>query len=85
MISLINSLLPVLCLCVGYYFGKNNNGKEIEMLETIKHPYKHLKGKMKVRKESKQIQEELDYLNNVLYNIENYDGTGKGQKTIEKR
>lgn len=85
MISLINSLLPALCLCVGFYFGKKDKGKEIEIPEKIKHPCKHIKGKIKAKKETKQIQEQLNYLNDVLYNIENYDGTGKGQKTIEKR
>jgi len=33
-------------------------------------------------KEDKKAKEELDKLNTILSNIENYDGTSKGQKKV---
>lgn len=85
MINLINSILPVLCLCVGFFVGyKLNTNKTIELPEIIKHPKKYIKRKIKENQEIKKAQEEIDYLNDVLYNIENYDGTGKGLKKVRR-
>lgn len=85
MISLINSILPVLCLCIGFFVGyKLNTNKTIEVPEVIKHPKKYIKKKIEEKQEIKRVQEEIDYLNDVLYNIENYDGTGNGQKPIKR-
>lgn len=86
MISLINSILLVLCLCVGFFAGYklNPNSKAIEVPEVIKHPKKYIKKKIEEKQEAKRVKEEIDYLNDVLYNIENYDGTGRGQKTIKR-
>lgn len=85
MLNLINSILPVLCLCIGFFCGlKMKDNKSIEIPEPIKHPHKYFKAKRKEKQEAKEIKEEIDYLNDVLYNIENYDGTGRGQKTIKR-
>ena len=85
MLNLVNSLLPVLCLCIGFFCGfKINNNKSIEIPEKIKHPHKYFKAKRKEEAEAKEIMEEIDYLNDVLYNIESYDGTGRGQRSVKR-
>lgn len=85
MLSLVNSVLPVLCLCIGFFVGYNiKKDKRFEMPEQIKHPHKYIKAKIRDKRVEKQVQEEIDYLNDVLYNIENYDGTGEGQRIIKR-
>lgn len=85
MLSLINNILLALCLSVGFFVGYNfRNNKSFEMPEALKHPRKYVKTKIKTRQDMKQIREETDYLNSVLYNIEQYDGTGEGQITIKR-
>ncbi len=86
MINLINNLLPILCLCMGFFVGykMNTNNKELQVPEIVKHPKKHIEKKMKDSKEEKQRKQELEYLNKVLYNIEIFDGTSKGQISVRK-
>lgn len=85
MLNLVNSVLPVLCLCIGFFVGYNlKNDKHFEIPETIKHPHKYIKQKMKNKQETKQVQDEIEYLNDVLFNIENYDGTGQGQRIVKR-
>lgn len=85
MINLINSILPTLCLCIGFFIGYNMKANQsIKIPEQIKHPNKYIKKKMQDKKEQKEVQEEINYLNDVLYNIENYDGTGIGQRTVRR-
>jgi len=85
MLNLVNSIIPVLCLCIGFFVGYKIQKKEkITLPEVIKHPHNYIKTKIIDNKNQKKAKEELDYLNSVLYNIENYDGTGKKQKTIKR-
>lgn len=85
MLSLVNSVLPLLCLSVGFFVGYSiKNNKPFEVPEPIKHPHKYIKAKIKDKQIAKEVQEEIDYLNDVLYNIENYDGTGQGQRTVKR-
>ena len=69
---MINSILPALCLGIGFYFG-------FKIGETKKLP------KLK-KKEEKQIEEkeskEAKRLNRVLANLDRYDGTDKGQEEV---
>ncbi len=84
MLNLVNSILPVLCMCIGFFVGYHMRNKTIEIPEPVKHPHQYIKKKRKDKKEQKEVQEEINYLNDVLYNIETYDGTGIGQRTIRR-
>lgn len=74
------------CVCAyGFFVGYSmSNKKSIEIPEQIKHPHRYIKEKNKSKKAQKAIQEELDYLNDILYNIENYNGTGIGQRIVKR-
>lgn len=69
----------------GFFIGCNMEDKRVmEIPEQIKHPHRYIKNKRRNKKEQKIIQDELNYFNDVLYNIENYNGTGIGQRSIKR-
>ena len=70
MINLIYTILPVVCLITGFYFGFKI-GKTLELPsipEKVKHPIK-------------TIIEESE-LNKALKNLDNFDGTSESQEDI---
>ena len=77
MINLIYTILPVVCLIAGFYFGFKI-GKTSEMPkvpEKIKHP-------IKVRQEEKEQEKVETELSKALKNLDNYDGTEESQEDI---
>lgn len=68
---LIMGIFCLLCFQYGYKAGKKE--------ELITNPIT----KIEEIKENRKEKEENNKLNNILLNLENYDGTGSNQKEIE--
>lgn len=91
MINLTYTILAILCLCTGFYFGykiadqkelpETNPIKVAEKVQNDVHEYK--KNKENIKKDN-QNKEKLNQLNDILTNINAYDGTGSNQKPIKK-
>lgn len=79
MINLIYSIIPVVCIASGFYFGfKVGRTSEIpkvskETIDKIKHPIKTIK-------EEKEEEEQENELVQALRNLDNYDGTKSSQE-----
>ena len=48
----------------------------------IENPVTVIKEKVKEKKDSKEIQKQKDYWQDVMDNLENYDGTKQSQKEV---
>lgn len=84
MINLIYTILCIACLCIGFFVGyKIASLNKITGKVSIPHPIKTVKEKIENKKEQEAIQEQLDELNRIYENIENYDGSNKGQKELK--
>lgn len=82
MINLIYTILCISCLCIGFFAGRKdikNNDVDFK----ISNPVKHIKEKIESEKYDKEVQEQLDELNKIAENIENYDGTPRNQKELK--
>ncbi len=77
MTNLINTILPIVCLSAGFYFGfKIGKTSEIPKVpEELKHP-------IKTAKETKREKETEEELSKALRNLDNYDGTSLSQEDI---
>ncbi len=88
MISVVFSLLLSICLCIGFCAGYVVGGTKLEELKELQrsvlHPHRYIKKKMKEKREEKMIAEKIEYFNDVLFNIENYDGSGLGQRYVKR-
>lgn len=79
MISILYTILCVACLCIGFFCGYNiNHEKKIE----VKNPIEEIKTKHEEYKQTEKMKEEIQQFNDILDNIENYDGTGNNQKEL---
>lgn len=91
MINLVYTILAILCLCTGFYFGyKIADKKELPETNPIKvaekvqkNVYEYKNSKEDIKKD-KHNKEKLNQLNDILRNIDAYDGTGSNQKPIKK-
>lgn len=85
MINIIYTVLCILCLCVGFFVGYNisKESKKINNQVTIKNPKEKIKNIVKTKKNDKKLEEQLEELNKIYDNIENYDGTSKNQKELK--
>ena len=84
MINLIYTILCIACLCIGFFVGHKTAGEYKTVSKvSIQNPIKTVKEKMQNKKEQETIQEQLDELNRIYENIENYDGSNKGQKELK--
>ncbi len=84
MINLIYTILCIACLCVGFFVGyKTANGNRTANKVSIPNPIKTVKEKIEDKKEQQEIQEQLEELNKIYGNLENYDGSNKGQKELK--
>ncbi len=75
MIDLIYSILLIVCLSSGFYFGFKI-GKTSEMpkiSKNIVHPIKTIK-------EQKELEKKDSELSKALNNLDNYDGTSLSQE-----
>jgi hypothetical protein len=83
MINLIYTILCIACLCVGFFVGyKTASGNTLSNV-SIPNPIKTVKEKIEDKKEQQEIQEQLEELNIIYGNLENYDGSNKGQKELK--
>lgn len=78
MISIIYAIVCMFSLCLGFYFGF-----KIAKKEQIKTPIEVVKRKIEEKKEQEVYDEQIETFNNILHNINNYDGTSKNQKEIK--
>ncbi len=79
MINLIYTILCILCLCMGFYFGfKIGKEKKIPEIK-IKTPTQIVKQ----YKEDKRQEKEIERFNKILTNIDNYNGTRDYQEEVE--
>ena len=76
----IVGVMCIACFVVGAKVGQAaSNGEKIE--SPIPNPIKAHKD----REARKEADREQDRINTIMQNIENYDGTGRGQKEIPWR
>jgi len=68
-------------LTIGAFLLGVNIGLRIKKEEPIKLP--NIPKAIKEKKIEKEQDKELKRFNTILQNIDNYDGTGKGQKVIK--
>ena len=82
MISLLYTILCIFCLCLGFFVGqKTSKNEKLEI--KIPNPVKDIKEKMEDKKYNEELQEQIDELNRIAENIENYDGTSENQKELK--
>lgn len=81
--TLLYMIFSVLCLCIGFYFGYLTSDKKklpeinpIKIADKVKTDVENIKKKQEKAKE-------LNKLNQILGNVDTYDGTSKGQKPIK--
>lgn len=74
-LSVLTPILSVFCFIKGYNIGAREINKPEIKLET---PMQ----KIERAKENKKAAEKRSRLNTLLENIENYDGSSKGQKEL---
>lgn len=78
MISILYAIVCMSSLCLGFYFGF-----KIARQEPINSPVEVVKKKIEEKKEQEIYDEQIETFNNILHNINNYDGTSKNQKEIK--
>nr|DAD84143.1 MAG TPA: hypothetical protein [Podoviridae sp. ctoqT5] len=74
-LAVMTPILSVFCFIKGYNIGAKETGKPEIKVETPKQ-------KIERAKENKKAAENRRRLNTLLENIENYDGSSKGQKEL---
>lgn len=85
MISVMFSLLVMaIVFCAGCIVGSARLKDVKELQKSVLHPHRYIKRKMAEKKEEKAVEERIQYFNDVLFNIENYDGTGLGQRRVNR-
>lgn len=82
MVNLIYTVLCILCLCIGFFVGFNLQ-KDVKVLPKVENPIKKIKNKIAEKQEMDNIQEQIEQINTIYENIENYDGTGNNQKELK--
>lgn len=84
MINLIYTILCIACLCIGFFVGYKTSGNNKSTSKiSIPNPIKEIKNKVEDKKANEELQEQLNELNTIYENIENYDGSNKGQKELK--
>lgn len=75
LLALVVSTLNIVCFFIGANIGqKSVKGEDIKLPNLYKSAAEYQN-----RKEAKKQQDKVD---TILQNIENYDGTGRGQKDV---
>lgn len=85
MINLVYTILCILCMCIGFFVGSRiakGNTTEIKKIPIV-NPIEKIKKKIEEKKDNEEIREQLDELNKIYENIENYDGTSNNQKELK--
>lgn len=74
-LAVLTPILSVFCFIKGYNIGAKETGKPEIKVETPKQ-------KIKKAKENKEAEKKRKYYNTLYENINNYDGSSKGQKEL---
>lgn len=70
-----------ICIVVGIKIGLAlSKGERVELPNPVK-AYKEHKANMEAQKEAEK---ELDKISTIMQNVENFDGTGFGQKEVPR-
>lgn len=77
MINLIYTILPIVCLITGFYFGF-----KIGKTEDIPSVPEKIRHSIKTAKEENEKKKEGEKLSKALRNLDNYDGTPTSQEEI---
>lgn len=84
MINLIYTILCIACLCIGFFVGYNTSGNNKPTSKiSMPNPIKEIKTKMEDKKANEELKEQLEELNKIYENIENYNGSNEGQKELK--
>lgn len=79
--TIVISAFIMVSFLIGLHFGsKVKKGEVIQ----VTNPIKTVKGKREQKRFEMEQKKENEYLEDILYNIDIYDGTGNGQKDIVK-
>lgn len=79
--TMIISAFIMIAFIVGLHYGsKVKKGEVIQ----ITNPQKNIRSRKEQKSFEMKQQKESEYLDDILYNIDIYDGTGNGQKDIVK-
>lgn len=82
--ELLVSIFGVICLATGFFVGYNiADKKKLPEVNPVKIIEK-VKEQKEVAKKEKETKEKFNQLNDILDNINRYDGTGASQKPIKK-
>ena len=82
--TLLYMIFSVLCLGIGFYFGyKLADTKKLPEVNPIKIA-DQIKTDVEGIKKKKDTKKELNNLNQILKNMDTFDGTSKGQIPIKK-
>lgn len=71
--TILYSIIPALCLCIGFYFG-------FKLGKTNELP--NIKREMRESKIREEELKDIEKINKVLGNLDRYDGSTKGQEDI---
>lgn len=84
MINLIYTILCIVCLCMGFFVGRKtaSDNQTINKI-AIPNPVKTIKNKIEDKKYNEELQAQLEELNKIAENIDNYDGTSENQKELK--
>lgn len=80
-------LIAVLTLsnCICFFIGARTGQKVIKGEEVkVENPVKAIKETIEEKQSIKERNKETEIINTIAQNIDNYDGTSKGQKDIPR-
>lgn len=87
-VNLIQNILTILCLCIGFLFGFklgkliHNNNDNMPIIKGI--DIKEKKKNKVSKEEERKYQEEKTKFEQIWENINNYNGDANNQRKVEK-
>lgn len=83
---IVSNAIVGLLIIIAYTLGLNNgNGGKVipKVINNAIHPIKTVKNTIENIKAEEKAEKELEEFNNILLNIENYNGSEEGQVAIK--
>lgn len=80
LLLLINGAVNALCFVLGAKVGQT-----VSKGETVKMPDLNPINAIREHNDKKEAEMEQDRFNTIMRNIENYDGTGRGQEDVTRK
>ena len=85
MIDYLYCVFTIVCFMVGFILGqRNNEGKKLIDTKQIMDIPKKVTEKAEKNKEKKEVKKEIKLMEQIVQNIENYDGSNNNQKEIKR-